>query len=64
MSDNHEWIKTKNLEPKEAKKCDYGFICWVDDEVELVGTNEGISWDEAKGFMPLYDLKLPLIPYL
>lgn len=62
MTERSEWIETNNIEPKEVKDCEYGFICWVDGMVDMVGVNDGISWDESSHFMPLYNLKTPCSP--
>ena len=62
MSDVSEWVIVNDCEPDQAKNCEYGFICWVDGTVEMVGTDDGISWDEASFFMPLYDITTPDSP--
>jgi len=56
------WVKTNDCKPFEADNCEYGFICWVDGMVEMVGTDDGISWDESRYFMPLYELSTPESP--
>ena len=59
---NKKWIKTNNDRPLEADHCEYGFIHWVDGYIDMVGVDDGISWDEASYFMPLYGVTIPSPP--